>query len=57
MRAHVEIAGARAGSEWRGDMYRCADGTSNPLYNCWSPIGTATPDYHRPEYFGRLIFG
>ncbi len=22
----------------------------------WSPVETQTPDFHRPEYFGQLIF-
>ena len=56
LRAHVAFPTPAPGSEWRGNFYRCAEGTPNPQYSCWSPIGTDAPDYHRPEYFGRLLF-
>ncbi len=39
----------------RGNFYKCGDKTEIPHYGCWSEIGTENPDYHRPEYFGKLI--
>lgn len=41
--------------EMRGNFYKCASGTSQPHFLSWSPIATAKPDFHRPEYFGKLI--
>ena len=40
----------------RANFYKCADGSRWPHYLCWSPIDTPQPDFHRPEFFGKLIF-
>lgn len=39
-----------------GNFYKCADGTDSPHFVSWSPIHTEKPDFHRPEFFGELIF-
>jgi hypothetical protein len=44
------------GKSFRANFYKCGDKLSNPHYVTWNPIGTEKPDYHRPEYFGRLKF-
>ncbi len=36
------------------NFYKCADDTDSPHFVSWSPIGTPTPDFHCPEYFGEL---
>lgn len=40
----------------KANFYKCADGSKWPHYLCWSPIATQEPDFHRPEFFGKLIF-
>ena len=40
----------------RGNFYKCASATSEPHYLSWSPIATEKPDFHRPEFFGNIIF-
>lgn len=40
----------------RVNFYKCADGSRWPHYLCWAPITTPEPDFHRPEFFGKLIF-
>ena len=48
-----------AGGEWRANLYRCG-GITDPQFATWNPIDTARwpkPDFHRPEAFGRMIFG
>lgn len=40
----------------RANFYKCADGSAKPHYVSWSPIETPKPDFHRPEFFGELIF-
>ena len=37
------------------NFYVCGDRTPCPCYGAWNDVQTATPDFHRPEYFGRLI--
>lgn len=38
------------------NFYKCGDGTSEPHYVTWNPIETENPDYHCPEYFGKVEF-
>ncbi len=43
--------------EARGNFYKCASATSQPHYLSWAPIDSPEPDFHRPEYFGKIILG
>ena len=45
------------GSEFYANFYKCGDETETVHYGCWSPIETPEPDFHRPEYFGRIVIG
>lgn len=36
------------------NFYKCGDKTAQPHFISWAPIGCPTPDFHRPEYFGKL---
>ena len=38
------------------NFYKCGDLTAHPHFVSWNPIPTPNPDFHRPEYFGRLVF-
>ena len=40
----------------RANFYKCGDNLERPHYLSWNPIDTPAPDYHRPEYFGRISF-
>ena len=44
------------GLKARGNFYKCGDGLTVPHFVTWAPIATEKPDYHRPEFFGELIF-
>ncbi len=44
------------GLQARANFYKCGDETAIPHYVTWNPIGTEKPDYHRPEYFGKIQF-
>lgn len=52
---HNDISGLK-GMTFRANFYKCGDKLSVPHYVTWNPVGTAKPDYHRPEYFGLLKF-
>lgn len=39
-----------------GNFYKCADLSAHPHFLSWSPIDTENPDFHRPEFFGKLFF-
>ena len=38
------------------NFYKCGDDTEVAHYGAWSPVGTPGPDFHRPEFFGDLVF-
>ena len=44
------------GLKANANFYKCGDETSKPHFVTWNPIGTETPDYHQPAYFGELSF-
>lgn len=37
------------------NFYKCGGKTSDPHFLSWSYISSAEPDFHRPEYFGKLL--
>ena len=43
------------GYSFMGNFYKCGDETAVPHYGSWSRVGTEKPDFHRPEYFGKLV--
>ncbi len=43
------------GYTFRGNFYKCGDETAIPHYGMWNPVGTETPDFHAPAYFGELV--
>lgn len=48
--------GSFGGKEATGNFYKCGDETSDPHFVTWQPVKTEQPDYHRPEYFGKIVF-
>lgn len=40
----------------RANCYKCGDLTPSPHYASLFPVDTPTPDYHRPEFFGKISF-
>jgi len=41
---------------WKANFYKCGDMTPEPSWGSWSPVNTEQPDFHRPEFFGNIIF-
>lgn len=54
--AYTQVEVPTPGTKWRANFYKCADGSSHPHWLSWSSINTPKPDFHRPEYFGQLVF-
>ena len=38
------------------NFYKCGDATAAPHYLAWAPLTCGTPDFHRRQDFGRLLF-
>lgn len=46
----------KSGAEWKANFYKCGDLTSHPHWLTWSFVDKPKPDFHRPEFFGTLVF-
>jgi hypothetical protein len=44
------------GKTFNVNFYKCGDNLPDPHYLSWNPIGLSSPDFHRPEFFGEMIF-
>ncbi len=40
----------------KGNFYKCGAKTAHPHYVSWNAIESTTPDFHRPDCFGKLWF-
>jgi len=49
------IGCAKCPSALLANFYKCGDKTETPHFVSWAPIDTPSPDFHRPEFFGKLI--
>ena len=50
-------AGApRDGTVWKANLYKCGDDRPHPHWGAWSEVRAEKPDFHRPEFFGQLVF-
>ena len=38
------------------NFYKCGDNSATPHFLTWSPIDLPAPNFHAPEFFGKLIF-
>ena len=38
-----------------GNFYKCGDFTVKEHYSMWNPIEVEIPDYHRPDFFGKIL--
>jgi len=47
----------RPGHRAAANFYKCGDETDVPHYGAWSRVETPAPDFHRPEFFGEVVFG
>lgn len=44
------------GLQAKGNVYKCGDNLPVPHFISWNAINTENPDFHRPEFFGEIIF-
>lgn len=40
----------------RGNFYKCGDATEKVHYQSWNPINAEKPNFHLPEFFGKIQF-
>ena len=54
-RYFVDLQKPSAGTEWKGNLYKCAAG-SHPHWGSWAPIELEKASFHAPEFFRPLRF-
>ncbi|MCQ2183342.1 MAG: hypothetical protein MJY89_08085 [Bacteroidales bacterium] len=52
----IGLSGDDLPSSVGANFYKCANLTPHPHFVSWNPVETEKPDFHRPEFFGRLEF-
>ena len=53
---YSRITHPKEGVEWRANFYKIAENNSNHHYITWSVIENEIPDFHKPQFFGKLKF-
>lgn len=44
------------GLRMAANFYKCGDKLQDPHFLSWNRIDTDKPDFHRPDFFGQLVF-
>ncbi len=44
------------GKKMTANFYKCGDDLPTPHFISWAPIEWKEPSFHRPEFFGNLVF-
>jgi hypothetical protein len=52
----VDLPRPEAGTEWKGNLYKCGGATSHPHWGTWAPIELDRPSFHSPAFFQPLRF-
>lgn len=45
-----------SGKECSANFYKCGDKLPEPHYVSWANIATEKPNFHTPQYFGKIVF-
>ena len=48
---------AAPGTVIRANCYKCGDKTAQPHFFSWNRIASETPNFHRPQDFGKMVLG
>ncbi|MES3017059.1 MAG: carbohydrate-binding family 9-like protein [Bacteroidota bacterium] len=53
---YANVTRPEKGVAWRANFYKIAEKTSNIHFITWSRIYNEKPNFHLPQFFGRLVF-
>ena len=45
------------GHTFTANFYKCGEEVPQPHFGTWNKVGTPKADFHRPEYFGKIVLG
>ena len=52
----MKLDSTKLPSSIRANFYHCTDGSPVQRFLSWNPIHTTSPDFHQPEFFGKVTF-
>src|SRR5690606_1910669 len=52
----ADAVGLLSGVSCTGNFYKCGDELPEPQFVAWNPIDYPTPNFHLPQFFGKLFF-
>lgn len=53
---YTRVDRPEAGVIWKANFYKIATNNSNNHYVTWSTVKSENPNFHLPEFFGKLVF-
>ena len=53
---YSEVTCPAPGIEWRANFFKISENSSNPHYITWAPVDNPIPNFHLPQFFGKLKF-
>jgi Carbohydrate-binding family 9 len=56
IKKYADVERPGPGTVWRANFNKCAEDTKEPHWATWAPIDSPTPSFHKPEFFGQLVF-
>lgn len=56
LKEFAEVKTPLSGTSWRANFYKCGDKTSNPHFITWAEVKHPVPNFHLPDFFGKLQF-
>lgn len=56
LKKYSNVSQPAPGVQWKGNFYKTGSKTSNPNYMTWSFVDNEKPNFHLPQFFGKLIF-
>jgi len=55
-RYFVDLPRPASGTQWKGNLYKCAGATSHPHWGTWAPVESERLNFHAPSFFQPLRF-
>jgi hypothetical protein len=53
---YANVTRPAPGINWMANFYKCASNNSNHHYYTWAKVVSPNPNFHLPQYFGKLVF-
>ncbi len=56
LKNYMDVKVPAKGDIWYANFYKCADNSSTPHWLTWNKVEFDSPNFHLPEFFGKIIF-